>query len=91
MVLLFPTWNRILEIDEANLAVWVEPGVVTGQLHAAAGARGRAPEPSPEMRTVRAKPPEGQVLSIALNFKHRKLFHGDFEVVCLYCASKFWK
>lgn len=32
VVLLFPSWNRIVELDEANLAVWVEPGVVTADL-----------------------------------------------------------
>lgn len=35
VVLLFPSWNRICEIDEANLVAWVEPGVVTADLHRA--------------------------------------------------------
>ena len=26
-------WNKILEIDTENLTVWVEPGVITSQLH----------------------------------------------------------
>ncbi len=26
-------WNRILEIDQENLTAWVEPGVITSQLH----------------------------------------------------------
>lgn len=26
-------WNRILEIDAENLTAWVEPGVITSQLH----------------------------------------------------------
>ena len=26
-------WNRILEIDTENLTAWVEPGVITSQLH----------------------------------------------------------
>jgi glycolate oxidase len=28
-------WNRILEIDKENLTAWVEPGVITSQLHQA--------------------------------------------------------
>lgn len=36
VVLLFPTWNRILEFDEANLTAWVEPGLITADLHRAA-------------------------------------------------------
>ena len=26
-------WNRIIEIDPENLTAWVEPGVITSQLH----------------------------------------------------------
>ena len=26
-------WNKILEIDQENLTAWVEPGVITSQLH----------------------------------------------------------
>jgi glycolate oxidase len=33
VVLLLHRWNRILELDEANLTAWVEPGVVTADLH----------------------------------------------------------
>jgi glycolate oxidase len=47
VVLLFPTWNRIVEIDEANLTAWVEPGVVTGHLHAAVEAVGLFYPPDP--------------------------------------------
>ena len=36
-----------LEIDEANLTAWVEPGVVTGQLHAAVEALGLFYPPDP--------------------------------------------
>jgi len=47
VVLLFPSWNRILEIDEANQTAWVEPGVVTADLHAAVEAKGLFYPPDP--------------------------------------------
>ena len=33
VVLLFHRWNRIVELDDANAMAWVEPGVVTADLH----------------------------------------------------------
>lgn len=33
IVLLTAHWNKILELDEENLTVTVQPGVITGQLH----------------------------------------------------------
>lgn len=33
IVLLTNHWNRILEIDQENHTAWVEPGVITAQLH----------------------------------------------------------
>jgi glycolate oxidase len=33
IILLFNHWNNILEIDSENLTAWVQPGVVTAQLH----------------------------------------------------------
>jgi glycolate oxidase len=33
IVLLMNSWNRILEIDQRNLTSWVEPGVITQDLH----------------------------------------------------------
>ncbi len=33
LVLLMNHWNKILEVDKENLTAWVEPGVVTAQLH----------------------------------------------------------
>jgi glycolate oxidase len=33
IVLLMNQWKRILEIDSDNLTAWVEPGVITSQLH----------------------------------------------------------
>ncbi|CAN5184701.1 FAD-linked oxidase C-terminal domain-containing protein [soil metagenome] len=47
VVLLFPSWNRILEIDRANMTAWVEPGVVTTDLHAAAEREGLFYPPDP--------------------------------------------
>lgn len=35
IVLLTNHFNRILEIDERNLTAWIEPGVITAQLHTA--------------------------------------------------------
>ena len=35
VVLLFHRWDEIVELDEANLTAWVEPGVVTADLHRA--------------------------------------------------------
>ena len=32
IVLLTNHWNKIIEIDQRNLAAWVEPGVITAQL-----------------------------------------------------------
>nr|BCX01743.1 MAG: FAD-binding protein [Bacteroidota bacterium] len=47
VVLLFPEWNRIEEIDTANATVWVQPGVITAQLHAAVEAQGWFYPPDP--------------------------------------------
>jgi glycolate oxidase len=47
VVLLFPTWNRILELDRANLTAWVEPGVITADLHAAVEREGLFYPPDP--------------------------------------------
>ncbi|MBW3660766.1 MAG: FAD-binding protein [Gemmatimonadetes bacterium] len=47
VVLLFPTWNRILEIDEPNRCAWVEPGVVTADLHQAVEELGLFYAPDP--------------------------------------------
>lgn len=33
VVLVMSGWNRILEIDRENLTAWVQPGVLTGQIH----------------------------------------------------------
>lgn len=33
IVLLLNRWNKIVEIDQENLTTWVEPGVITAQLH----------------------------------------------------------
>ncbi|HEY7529893.1 MAG TPA: FAD-linked oxidase C-terminal domain-containing protein [Gemmatimonadota bacterium] len=47
VVLLMGGWNRILEIDEENLCAWVEPGVVTADLHRAVESRGLFYPPDP--------------------------------------------
>jgi len=47
VVLLFHRWNRILEIDDANHMAWVEPGVVTGDLHRAVEERDLFYPPDP--------------------------------------------
>lgn len=52
IVLLFPGWNRILEIDEGNLTAWVQPGVITANLHAAVEARGLFYPPDPSSMKI---------------------------------------
>ena len=47
VVLLMNKWNRILEIDEKNLTVWVEPGVITAALHSTVEAMGYLYPPDP--------------------------------------------
>ncbi|MFN3596929.1 MAG: FAD-binding oxidoreductase [Rubricoccaceae bacterium] len=52
VVLLFPGWDAIEEIDEENLTAWVQPGVVTQALHAAAEARGLFYPPDPGSQRI---------------------------------------
>ena len=47
IVLLMSRWNKILEIDQANLTAWVEPGVITGQLQTAVEGIGLFYPPDP--------------------------------------------
>ncbi len=47
VVLLMNHWNKILEIDRANLTAWVEPGVITGQIHSAVEEIGLFYPPDP--------------------------------------------
>ncbi|MBE3598605.1 MAG: FAD-binding protein [Limnochordaceae bacterium] len=47
IVVAFARMNRILEIDEANLTVTVEPGVLTAQVHQAVEERGLFYPPDP--------------------------------------------
>lgn len=47
IVMLFPRWNRIIEIDEANLTAKVQAGVITADLHAAVEQRGLFYPPDP--------------------------------------------
>jgi glycolate oxidase len=52
VVLLMNHWNRILEIDEENLTVTVEPGVITGKLHQTVEARGLLYPPDPGSSSI---------------------------------------
>ena len=45
-------WNKILEIDEANLTITVEPGVVTGKIHSETESRGLFYPPDPGSATI---------------------------------------
>ncbi|MFA6456330.1 MAG: FAD-linked oxidase C-terminal domain-containing protein [Bacteroidota bacterium] len=45
-------WNRILEIDRENLTAWVEPGVITSQLHQAVEEIGLFYPPDPGSMNV---------------------------------------
>jgi len=47
ITMLFPSWKKILEIDQENLTAWVEPGVITAELHAAVEAQGLFYPPDP--------------------------------------------
>jgi glycolate oxidase len=47
IVILVNHWNKILEIDKENLAAWVQPGVITGQIHAAVESLGLFYPPDP--------------------------------------------
>jgi len=47
VVLALTRLNRILEIDEKNLYVWVEPGVITGDLQQAVAEKGLFYPPDP--------------------------------------------
>ncbi len=52
VVLLMNGWNVILEIEEENFTAWVEPGVVTAELHRAVEARGLFYPPDPGSMNV---------------------------------------
>lgn len=52
IVLLTNHWNRIIEIDEANLTVTVQPGVITGQLHQAVEKLGFIYPPDPGSASI---------------------------------------
>ncbi len=47
IVLLFPQWKNIIEIDEANLTARVQAGVITADLHHAVEQRGLFYPPDP--------------------------------------------
>jgi glycolate oxidase len=52
IVLLTNHWNRILEIDEENLTVLVEPGVITANLHQAVEKIGLLYPPDPGSSSI---------------------------------------
>ncbi len=52
IVLLTNHWSRILDIDEENHTVMVEPGVITGHLHAAVEKRGFLYPPDPGSSSI---------------------------------------
>jgi len=52
VVVLTNHWNHVLEIDEENLTVTVEPGVITGQLHQAVEKVGLMYPPDPGSSTI---------------------------------------
>lgn len=47
IVVVMTHWNKILEIDRENLTAWVQPGVITGQIHNAVEAIGLFYPPDP--------------------------------------------
>jgi glycolate oxidase len=47
VVMLMAPRRQILEIDEANLTAWVEPGVITADIHSAVEAKGLFYPPDP--------------------------------------------
>ncbi len=52
LVLLTNHWNRILEIDEENLTVLVEPGVITANIHQAVEKLGFLYPPDPGSSSI---------------------------------------
>jgi glycolate oxidase len=52
IIMLLNKWNNIIEIDTENLAAWVQPGVVTANLHAAVEARGLFYPPDPGSQNI---------------------------------------
>ena len=52
IVVLTNHWNRILEIDRENMAVWVQPGVITAHLHQAVERIGFMYPPDPGSSSI---------------------------------------
>ncbi len=52
IILLTNHWNRIIEIDEENLSVWVEPGVITANLQAEVEKYGFIYPPDPGSASI---------------------------------------
>jgi glycolate oxidase len=52
VVMLMNRWNHILEIDKENLTAWVEPGVITAELHAEVEKLGLFYPPDPGSQNI---------------------------------------
>ena len=52
VVLLMNRWNKIIEVDKDNLTAWVEPGVITAQLHSAVESCGLFYPPDPGSQDI---------------------------------------
>ena len=52
IVVLTNHWNRIIEIDRENMAVWVQPGVITAHLHQAVERIGFMYPPDPGSSSI---------------------------------------
>jgi glycolate oxidase len=52
IVILMNRWNKIIEVDTDNLTAWVEPGVITEQLHETVEKYGLFYPPDPGSQTI---------------------------------------
>jgi len=52
IVILMNRWNKIIEVDKENLTAWVEPGVITAQLHNEVEQFGLFYPPDPGSQTI---------------------------------------
>ncbi len=52
VVLLMNRWNKIIEVDADNLTAWVQPGVITADLHARVEAMGLFYPPDPGSQKI---------------------------------------
>ncbi len=52
VVILMNRWNKIIEIDQDNLTAWVEPGVITANLHTEVEKMGLFYPPDPGSQNI---------------------------------------